>query len=62
MELSGRGEERVAQQKGGAEVDDTVQLAPGQKTQIALTVWAVSNGERGGLKSFSHQWHKLDIA
>ncbi len=43
------------------EVTSTVQLAAGQTTQIAFAVWEGSNGERGGLKAFSPQWHELSI-
>ncbi len=42
-------------------VDSTIQLAPGQTTRIAFAVWEGSNGERGGLKSFTPQWHELSI-
>ena len=42
-------------------VDSTIQLAPGQTTQIAFAVWEGSNGERGGLKSFTPQWLELSI-
>jgi complex iron-sulfur molybdoenzyme family reductase subunit gamma len=42
-------------------IQGTVQLAPGQTTRIAFAVWEGSNGERGGLKSFSPQWRELRI-
>ena len=42
-------------------VDSTVQLAPGRNTRIAFAIWEGSNGERGGLKSFTPQWHELRI-
>jgi DMSO reductase family type II enzyme heme b subunit len=42
-------------------IESTVQLAPRQTTQISFAVWEGSNGERGGLKSFSPKWHALSI-
>jgi DMSO reductase family type II enzyme heme b subunit len=38
------------------------QLAPGATTQFAVAVWEGSNGERGGIKSFSGQWQPLRLA
>lgn len=49
---------RALQRRG---VESTVRLAPGQTTQIAFAVWEGSNGERGGLKSFSPRWRELSI-
>ncbi|MBW2273258.1 MAG: ethylbenzene dehydrogenase [Deltaproteobacteria bacterium] len=42
-------------------VESTIQLAAGQTTPIAFAVWEGSNGERGGLKSFSPRWYDLHI-
>ncbi len=42
--------------------DETVQLAPGTDVEIAFAVWEGSNGERGGIKSFSKEWRTLTLA
>ncbi len=39
-----------------------VQLAPGEATEFAVAVWEGSNGERGGIKSFSGSWRELELA
>jgi DMSO reductase family type II enzyme heme b subunit len=41
---------------------ETVQLAVGVPTQIGFAVWEGSNGERGGLKSFSREWRSFELA
>jgi DMSO reductase family type II enzyme heme b subunit len=38
------------------------QFAPGEATQFAVAVWGGSNGERGGIKSFSGGWRGLELA
>lgn len=38
------------------------QFAPGEATQFAVAVWEGSNGERGGIKSFSGGWRGLELA
>lgn len=39
--------------------DQAVELAPGAKTKVGFAVWEGSNGERGGIKSFSKEWREL---
>ena len=39
-----------------------VQLEAGGNTQFGVAVWEGSNGERGGIKSFSGNWIELDLA
>ena len=39
-----------------------VQLAPGASTEFAVAIWEGSNGERGGIKSFSGSWRELRLA
>jgi DMSO reductase family type II enzyme heme b subunit len=41
--------------------DESVQLAPGKPVKIGFSVWEGSNGERGGLKSFSKEWRELTL-
>lgn len=38
------------------------QLTPGSATEYAVAVWEGSNGERGGIKSFSVGWRALELA
>ena len=40
---------------------ETVQLAAGTSVQVAFAVWEGSNGERGGIKSFSKEWRTLTL-
>lgn len=42
--------------------DEAVQLEPGKTVKIGFAVWEGSNGERGGVKSFSKEWRDLIIA
>jgi DMSO reductase family type II enzyme heme b subunit len=41
--------------------DESVQLAAGTPVKIGFTVWEGSNGERGGVKSFSKEWRELTL-
>ena len=41
---------------------NSISLALNQPIKIAFAVWEGSNGERGGLKSFSPEWHTLLLA
>jgi len=43
------------------QVEESVQLAPGKAVKIGFAVWEGSNGERGGLKSFSKEWRELKL-
>jgi DMSO reductase family type II enzyme heme b subunit len=43
------------------DINTTVQFGAGQTIKIAFAVWEGSNGERGGLKAFSPQWHELSL-
>jgi DMSO reductase family type II enzyme heme b subunit len=38
------------------------QLTPGQSTRFGVAVWEGSNGERGGIKSFSGDWRPIELA
>jgi steroid C-25 hydroxylase gamma subunit len=42
-----------------AQQDETAQLAPGKPVKVGFAVWEGSNGERGGIKSFSKEWREL---
>lgn len=44
-----------------AQPEESVQLAAGAKVQIGFSVWEGSNGERGGVKSFSKEWRDLNV-
>ena len=41
--------------------DESVQLVPGKAVKIGFSIWEGSNGERGGLKSFSKEWRELTL-
>ncbi len=41
--------------------EESVQLAPGKAVKIGFAVWEGSNGERGGIKSFSKEWRELTV-
>lgn len=40
---------------------DAVQLRVGASGKVAFSVWEGSNGERGGLKAFSPEWHSFTL-
>ncbi len=40
---------------------EAIQMQPGETLSVAFAVWEGSNGERGGLKSFSPAWHSLTL-
>jgi len=42
--------------------DPLAQLEPGQTTGFGVAVWEGSRGERAGIKSFSGDWMKLELA
>lgn len=42
--------------------DGVIQIGVGDTLQVAFAVWEGSNGERGGLKSFSPSWHAVTLA
>lgn len=37
------------------------QLEAGRSTRFGVAVWEGSNGERGGIKAFSGDWHPLEL-
>jgi DMSO reductase family type II enzyme heme b subunit len=41
--------------------DEATQLRPGTSVKVGFAVWEGSNGERGGIKSFSKEWRELEI-
>jgi DMSO reductase family type II enzyme heme b subunit len=41
--------------------EEAVQMAAGSKVKIGFSVWEGSNGERGGVKSFSKEWLELTV-
>ena len=41
------------------QAEETVQLSAGAAVKVGFAVWEGSNGERGGLKSFSKEWREL---
>lgn len=42
--------------------DTGAALIEGERAQIGLAIWQGSNGERGGIKSFSPQWLPITLA
>jgi len=44
-----------------AQSEETVQLEPGKASKVGFAVWEGSNGERGGVKSFSKEWRELSL-
>jgi len=42
--------------------EEATQLEPGRAVKIGFAVWEGSNGERGGVKSFSKEWRELTLA
>jgi len=44
------------------QLGEAVQLAVGSSTKVGFAVWEGSNGERGGIKAFSREWRRLEIA
>ncbi len=41
--------------------EESAQLAAGQTVKVGFSVWEGSNGERGGVKSFSKEWRELTL-
>lgn len=44
-----------------APAGEAVRMKPGDAVLVAFAVWDGSNGERGGLKSFSPAWHTITL-
>jgi DMSO reductase family type II enzyme heme b subunit len=44
-----------------SDTGEAVQLRSGATGKVAFSVWEGSNGERGGLKSFSPEWHSFTL-
>jgi complex iron-sulfur molybdoenzyme family reductase subunit gamma len=40
---------------------EAIEMKAGETIQVAFAVWEGSNGERGGLKSFSPDWQALTL-
>ncbi len=40
---------------------ESIQIRVGEPLKVAFAVWEGSNGERGGLKSFSPSWHEVTL-
>lgn len=47
--------------RSSAPPEEAVQMKAGDVIQVAFAVWDGSNGERGGLKSFSPAWQEITL-